>query len=426
MLAAWFLALPAAARAHETSAVHLHAFGELGCRLLDGDAFLAVRPGLVLEGERGHLVIAPLLHYWFDSAGRVRLRAEDLEVPSDYGRFLYSVKLQGARSRWSLKAGALAHQRLGSGAVVNDFVASLDPDAWATALRFDLVAGDFAWLEVLAGDIFAPGLLAARLSAAPMEWAGVGHWAARSWEVGVLAAADPAAPVELTGELEAGRRPGSRTGVLAVGAVDTKIVLYQGDRVSFSPYADAAVRMLGPSKGRGGLHLGMLSDLRLAPRASLVVRGEARRLGTGYMAEHFDTWYSLERWGFPAAGRTPKAVAEELEGGWGGKGEIVFAGDGLGLVAFAGDWRPGGPVNSSAHLELGGDTALTGAVHLAARGFGWLEEEMQSLLGLGEVRYRLTDAVYLVARGGRVFRVDEESARYRPAWDAALAVGGAI
>jgi hypothetical protein len=413
----------APARAHDAPGRHLHAFAEAGVRLLDGEPWLALRPGVVLHGEHLDLVLAPALHLGLDATGRPRLRPEDFDALTDYGRLLHRLEVTGRRERFRLRAGALAWERMGHGTVVSDFVASLDPDAPHTALRFDLETGAVR-VEALAGEILAPRLLALRVATAPVAAAGIEGRAADAWEVGVLAAADPTAPIAPTGILAPGRRPGMVTAPVAIAAVDTRVTVYRDHRFVVSPYADGVITVAGPRRGRGAVHLGVLGDAALGGEVRLGGKLEARRLGSHYLAEPFDTYYSLERFGHRLGEGAPKAYFEGVEGGWGGRVELVLDQAGLGLLGIAADARAGGPANGSLHLGLHGRGGFSGAAHLALRGLGF--EAGPALLSVGEIRWHVHESVYLVLRGGWIRRVDEATARHRPALDAALAIGGAI
>lgn len=425
ILAAALLLQPYGAPAHETGSTHLHAFGEVGCRLLDGEAFVALRPGVVIESERLHLIIAPLLHLGFAGDGAY-LRAEDLDAPGDYGRALYLLEAEGIESRWSLRAGALANERLGNGALLDGWTASLDPDGPRTALRFD-VHGDAVGLEAIMSGLLDPVLFAARLSAAPVAAAGGEGRASRALTVGVTGALDPTAPIETTGELGAGRRPEASTSPIAHAAIDARLTLYEDHRLLLEPYADGVVTVAGPRRGRGAAHVGLALGLATERGPSIMFEAELRRLGSGYLPVPFDALYSIERWGFPVGEGKPKAVVDGVGGGLGGKGEVTMEWDDAGIATFSVEGRALGPSSATigVALEQVGPVSMAGV--LALRGIGWSGSQASPWwLGMAEARWLFTDAFYLAARGGRTFRVDQEQASYRPAWDASLLLGAVL
>lgn len=418
------LSLAAPARAAHDEGPHLHAFAEAGARLLDGRPWLLFRPGISVHAEALDLSLAPLFHLGLDEAGAPTLRPEDFDALTDYGRILHRLEIRGPGERWQVRAGALAWERLGHGTVVSDYVAFVDPDAPATAARID-VWGEVVRVEALAGEILAPRLFAARISTAPLAAAGVRSRAADAIEVGVLAAADLSAPVETTGTLAPGRRPGAHTAPVAVASIDTRVAVYRDARFAVAPYADGVVTVAGPRAGRGAVHLGVMTDIFAAgPGLRMGAKLEARRAGSHYFPEPFDAYYSIERYGYPLGRGAPKARGEGLPGGWGGRLELVLDQRDLGLVGLTADGRHRGPAHGALHLRVHERGGVSAALHVALRGLFFAEHP--DWLSVGEVRWRFADAFYLAGWGGRTRRVDEATAVHRPAWDAAIAVGGTI
>ena len=412
------------ARAHETGSLHVHAFGEIGARALDGELYIAVRPGVVLESDSFNLIIAPLLHFGLDDDNRPALRSEDLDSLGDYGRALYLLHARGRDGRWAVRAGALANESLGSGSVVGGWVASLDPDSARTAVRLD-ISGDAFSLEAIASGLFDLVLLAARLQVSPVVLAGGSGRAAGSWRIGVLGAVDPNAPVALSGELGGERKPEAVTEAVGYVALDMRLTLYRDHRVLIEPYTDVVFSVGGPRAGQGALHSGLLTQVETRAPWRFLLEAEVRRLDAGYLARPFDAFYSLERWGFPIGSSSTKVAADAIAAGWGGGLGLGLCREGRGRVGLDLEGRRHGPSSVAANAVFSelGQFSVTGLV--AIRGLGW-DGADPWWLALAEFRWHPATALYLALRGGRTFRIDLLEARYRPAWDVGFAFGATL
>ncbi len=374
-------------------------FAELGLRLIGDERLLLLRPGLEIEAGLLEVALAPPLH--LDLARDGALRAADWDEVSDLGRVLASLAAEEPQGRWGVRAGALAYERLGHGTLVSDYVSTLDPDHWHTGARA-YVRGEAFELDALVGEILAPQVMALRGALRPLVWVGGGT----AWTVGTSVAADFAAP----------------GGTAAFVGVDSDAVLLREPAFGLAPYLDLNLRVGGASAGAAGLHGGVLVDLAIARRVDVALKLEGRWMAAGYLPEYFDTYYVLERSGYPLGGTRPKALVQ-LPAGWGLRGEISIEGEGAWLAALSADGRPVGPAHLGLYLAVPLPAGLVLRAALAHRGFAGARAffENRGWIGSAELRFDGGGPLYATGRVARIWT--DGAAGRRTLWDVGLSVG---
>jgi hypothetical protein len=406
----WLAIFALLAAAPAASAGQLLSLIEFGPEYFAGEGWAVLEPALGWDTEQLQLELALPLRMRLNPAqasAHGRFRKEDWDDLSDAGRALKRLDLIAGERSLVLHLGALAHQNLGHGTIVNGFGNALNPDQLPVGGLGRLAVSGVA-IEALASDLLGPGIFGGGLSLEPLSFWGEPN---DRLHLTATAVADWKAPLS----------QGTEHLVVYGGGIDAAILRSQV--LKLAPYFDLN------SRGAGwGIHAGLLADLALGG-ADFSLKAEWRRAEAPYQPEYFDVVYLVERvaaTGGPSEGTpVPKAGAGgAIENSW--RGEARMKVRSLSAAAALSS-RGRGVLDASAVLS-----AEVGAVELAGfaalRAFDWGENPQKTYF-FAEARYRFTPFLYLWGLGGKLYRLlpqDGELDRIEPTWQLGAGIGGAV
>lgn len=291
--------------------------------------------GARVSAFRG-LLAAPMR---FDRDG---LRRADWDERTDFGRIVSELAWQGPGDPYWLRLAPVEGLTLGTGALVSDFVSTLDPDHWRTGFVAGLDLRPVAALCFL-DSFLEPEVLGGRVALRPFYWADDRGTFGRL-EVGLTLAGDLRMPWDpRPGPLDQTGLPTSRRKGLLAGSIDLRWAVWRSRTVEVTPHG--AWTRLGVSDAA---HAGL--TLALAPHRDLRLRlgGEWRWLGPRAVLPWFDGLYMADRHHWRDQ---PKARARDLAPE-GRHGSAVV----LGL-----EWRPWLDLSGEFHHDPRWDFATVSA-----------------------------------------------------------------
>ena len=386
---------------------------EVGPEYYGGEYFADIVPAFSLD--------AKFLSFEIDAPFRLRLNSalsntrgfwlrEDYDALSAAGRVLRRVDVTLGERTFVGHLGALSHQTLGRGTIVDDFGNSLMPDSQPVGLTARLAVGPVA-VEALGANLLGLDVTALSVAIEPLSL-----WGAPNDRMHVALSA----AVDWDAQAQVAQR-------LAVFGASGDAALVRTEPVKLAPYVD----FNSTSRGGHGLHVGVLVDLKV-DWLELSLRAEYRHTRGPYQPEYFDLAYPLER-----ANALVEPVSLDVASL--AKADIPYGTND--------SWRAEvrariGPLSLSVNVDDRGRDPFTGArvtdasavaqvetdklsvaAFAAARQFDWGHNPGR-VLAFAEVRYRITPYLHAWTIGGRQYRLDGDGPR--EIWQVGGGLGGSI
>jgi len=266
--------------------------------------------GVLHVGHFNAVLGAPMR---FDETG---VRRQDWDEPTDFGRVVGELAVHLRDDLFSARIGTISGLTLGTGAAVQGFRSTLDPDHWRTGATVALHTGG-AGGDAFLDSVIAPALAGARVYVRPLYPLSPGGLWGRL-EFGGTFAGDWSAPYRFRRDRDHARITLSSSGLpeaetqgvwAAVG--DMRWPVVKTADVEVAPRASYV-----SLRGASGLHAGLDLWARPARRIRFGLAGEWRRLWAGNMASYFDGLYAIDRFdlgGEPQA-RLLDRILEDRQG----------------------------------------------------------------------------------------------------------------
>lgn len=435
--------------------------GETSFGKIDEDWFLFLNARLDIDlGKVGFGVQAPLRFRIVDNDPPDRddiddvLRKEDWDEFSDYLKILRYVRYGRKGDTLHGTFGELRKASIGHGTIVHRYYNNVQVDHHRTGMTLD-VNTDYGGFESLAGDLIGTGLYAGRAYLRPWSFVDEQSWWKRIG-LGFTLATDLKAPYELEDasgapvlnvvtqqpavSAENNLRVHSDKRATVFGA-DIELKLLDLDLLALTPYID----LNHVVDGGTGYHQGVLGRVDI-PVLSIQLEGrlEYRNLDGDYVPAYFDSFYEVQRYGFPfrdknglfgaapgtEVGSVPKRrVVEVLDRADRLDGIYAEANlDAQGLFTVGGSYDDyEGPLNSNLRLFLDVPALdeFKFTCYYYKHNFDTWREAFsfdERSLFLLEGQYPLGPGLYLVARFWRVWRLDRSSGEYEPVDDISLGI----
>lgn len=350
------------------------------------------------------------------------LRQQDWDQSADLLRILRLLSYGDSNTPVHLAIGALGPVSIGHGTLVFDYLNIISPDIYKLGLNARASTA-YVSATVMLDELIDPSLSVARLQAYPLSSLGIGLSFLADWD-------SPTALDTTQGQDQLIVAPGQRPSV----AQSARTIFWGADLTqwiskgptAFSFYQDVNVH----TRSGLGLHLGAQLALDLAGVVQWRQRAELILSWGGYIPRYVGPLYELERYqsvGYGSPIPLPRAkLAQRLEQsarpGFFTDTELRIPALNLFFNLAAsqqGDDTSTANIYSALRAHPIDDLWL--ATTLAHQG-GWNLLSSGRALWINEVRYNLTDWLYLQGRFNRLWRLHPEG-RFEPITEAFLGAG---
>ncbi|MBW2702993.1 MAG: hypothetical protein JRF33_19395 [Deltaproteobacteria bacterium] len=418
--------------------------GDLSFGMIDGDLFTTMNLGMNFDfGMIGFGIQAPLRFRVMDNDpqndeyGGV-LRKEDWDEWTDYLKILRYFRYGHKGELFYAVVGDLPGATLGHGTIISRYYNNTDMDHYKMGVQFD-VNTSYGGVETLFNNGVISNLIGLRGYVRPWSFIDEESYL-NNLAVGFTVASDYTAPYCM--ENDAGQcRPDVSTDARVfdddgnLKVADTKAATVIGGDIEFqllnnswitlTPYMD----LNGILEAGIGYHAGILSIFHIPIiNLDLQTKVEYRYFTADYVPSYFDSFYEIQKFGYPfkdelgvfGAAHTevtdqPKRRVIDEMGGKGLNGyyaELVF--DIMGLAKVGGSYDDyDGPYNSNLRLYLAVpalEVFQFGAFYYrhnfegASEAFAFDDKS----LFLVEARYQIMPFLYAIGQYWRVWQLDKD------------------
>ncbi|MBN2494395.1 MAG: hypothetical protein JXR96_07395 [Deltaproteobacteria bacterium] len=439
--------------------------GDASFGQIDGDWYTTVNLGLDFDfGMIGFGVQVPLRLKIYDADpqndeyGGV-LRKEDWDEWTDYLKILRYFRYGHKGELVFLQVGDLPGATLGHGTIVNRYYNNTDLDHYKMGIQLD-VNTKYGGVETLANNGFIANLLGFRGYVRPWSFIDAESYA-NNLAVGFSVVSDYDAPYCLADASGSCRSDfgddASFDGDGNLNVAEHKAATIIGGDIEFkvldlswitlTPYTD----LNGIVDAGIGYHLGIMSIFHIPViNLDLQTRVEYRYFQSDYIPAYFDSYYEIQKFGYPfkdergafgppgqeVSNRPKRRAIEEL--GWQDKmlngyyAELAFNVMGWFILGAAYDDYDG-PYNSNLRMYL-----TVPALQIVQFGAYYYRHNFEGAsdafefddksLFLVEARYQITSFLYAIGQYWRIWRLDTDVAsssygEYVPVDDWSLGVG---
>jgi hypothetical protein len=424
--------------------------GDLNFGQIDGDWVTTVNVGLNFDlGQIGFGIQAPLhlvlkdndpKNDWYGGV----LRRQDWDEWTDYLKILRYFRYGRKGQLIFVQVGDLPGATLGHGTIANRYYNNTDIDHYRMGIQID-VNTDYAGVETLFNNGFISNLIGARAYVKPWSFVDTESYL-NNLAVGLTVVTDWNAPYCLKNPMGQCRpdqsvvdgdqvaaidgsdnlQVANRKAATVIGG-DIEFRLLNTDYLALTPYID----LNGIVDGGFGMHIGILSVFHIpVVSIDLSARVEYRYFQPDYVPAYFDSFYEIQKFGYPfkdelgvfgAAGmevtnRPKRRVIEEMTGDWlnGYFAELVL--DVMGWVQLGASYDDyDGPFNSNLRMYVAIpalEVIQFGAYYYrhnfegASEAFAFDEKS----LFLAEARWQVWSILYLIGQYWRTWQLDTDQA----------------
>ena len=450
--------------------------GDLNYEMIDGDSYISLNLGLNFDfGQIGFGIQAPL-RLMVDDVDPENdtyhgvIRKEDWDEWTDYLKILRFFRYGRKGQLIFAQVGDLPGATIGHGTLVNRYYNNTDIDHYKMGIQLD-VNTDYGGVETLLNNGFISNLIGVRGYIRPWSFVdtesymnnlAIGFSVVSDWDAPYclqnangICRPDISSGIDQDGDgrlddqvLDVdGQRNIRVAGTKAATAMggDIEFRLVNTSWLSLTPYID----LNGILDGGMGLHAGIMSVFHIPVISiDLSARIEYRYFEPDYIPTYFDSYYEIQKFGYPfkdelgifgAAGtevsnRPKRRVLEELGGDWlnGYYAELVL--DVMGLVQLGASYDDyDGPFNSNLRVYLAVpalEVLQFGAYYYRHNfeGAGDAFAFDDKSLFLVEARWQVYSILYLIGQYWRIWQLDNDPTsdaygEYSPVDDWSVGIG---
>ncbi len=419
--------------------------GDLNLGMIDGDGFATLNLGMNMSIDSFGLGIwAPLRMRLIDADPQNReiahtLRKEDWDEFSDYLKIIRYIQYGSKGDTLYCRAGGLPGATLGHASLVGRYYNNVDLDHYKMGLVLDINT-NYGGIESIFNNAFLSSLIGARMYVRPWSLISTQSYL-NNLAVGLTLVTDHQAPFRLepNGTDDGYPKVLEKKAATATG-IDIEFQLFQTEWATLLPYMD-----FNHLTGAGsGLHVGIMSKIRIISLSlDLHTRLEYRYMQSDYIPAYFNSFYEIQKYGFPfrdveglfgPAGREvtdqPKRRAIEhiggdiLHGYWAQL--IIGVHDLIQLGVSFDDYD--GPYNSNLRifLEIPTFSILQMGVFYYRHNYEGADQAFRfdhKSLFLAECRYQINPYFHLSAQYWRIWQMNPLNGRYQPVNDWSIGLG---